>query len=144
MGFGLPAAIGAALANPGIKAVCVTGDGSIQMNIQELATLAELGADVTVILLNNGHLGLVRQQQELFYGNRVFAARFEKRADFTAIARGFSVDAERAERAEEIAPLLERAMSHQGPFLAEIMVDETANVFPMVAPGSANRNMIGG
>ena len=71
-------------------------------------------------------------------------ARFEKRADFTAIARGFGVDAERAERAEEIAPLLERAMSHQGPFLAEIMVDETANVFPMVAPGSANRNMIGG
>ena len=68
MGFGLPAAIGAALANPGRRVLCISGDGSFQMNIQELATLAELGLPVTILLLNNGHLGLVRQQQELFYG----------------------------------------------------------------------------
>ena len=144
MGFGLPAAIGAAIANPGTKAVCITGDGSLQMNIQELATLAELGADVAVILFNNGHLGLVRQQQELFFGNRVYASKFSQKADFAAIARGFGVEAHRADLPADIAPLLERAMSHKGPFLAEIMVDETANVFPMVPPGSANRNMIGG
>lgn len=144
MGFGLPAAIGAALANPGMKAVCITGDGSIQMNIQELATLAETGADVAVILLNNGHLGLVRQQQELFFGNRIYAAKFSQKVDFTAIARGFGIEAERAVSPDKIAPLLERAMKQKGPFLAEIMIDETANVFPMVPPGSANRNMIGG
>jgi acetolactate synthase-1/2/3 large subunit len=144
MGFGLPAAIGAAVANEGTKVVCITGDGSIQMNIQELATLAELDVDVAIILLNNGHLGLVRQQQEFFFGNRVFAAKFTNSIDFTAIARGFGLEAHRAQKAEEIPALLARAMTHRGPFLAEIIVDETANVFPMVPPGNANREMIGG
>ena len=76
MGFGLPAAIGAALAAPGRRVVCVSGDGSFLMNIQELATLAELDLNVAVVVMNNRHLGLVRQQQELFYGGRLSASRF--------------------------------------------------------------------
>src|SRR5512147_771006 len=76
MGFGLPAAIGAALANPGRRVTCLSGDGSILMNIQELATLAELELPVTIVVFDNGQLGLVRQQQALFYGGRESACRF--------------------------------------------------------------------
>src|SRR5262249_12403047 len=83
-----PAAIGAALAQPGRPVVCFTGDGSLLMNIQELATLAEEDLPVKVVLLDNGHLGLVRQQQELFYGRRYHASRFHAEPDFAAIARG--------------------------------------------------------
>ena len=144
MGFGLPAAIGAAVAHPEKKVICITGDGSILMNIQELATLADLGSNVTVILLNNGHLGLVRQQQELFYGNRIFASRFPRRMNFAAIARGFGIQSRRAETADEIVPVLEEALSADTPFFAEMCIDQTANVFPMVPPGSANTEMIGG
>ena len=93
MGFGLPAAIGAALAAPERTVVCFTGDGSLLMNLQELATAAEEDVNVKVILLNNGHLGLVRQQQQLFYGGRYHASRFHAEPDFAAIARGFGVAA---------------------------------------------------
>ena len=103
MGFGLPAAIGAALANPGKRTVCVTGDGSLLMNVQELATLAELRLDVSVILFDNGHLGLVRQQQELFYGKRYSASRFDRRLDFATIARGFGLEAEVVEAGSGLA-----------------------------------------
>jgi acetolactate synthase-1/2/3 large subunit len=91
MGFGLPAAIGAALAKPDRTILCVSGDGSFQMNIQELATLAELGLPVKIIILNNGHLGLVRQQQELFYERRFIASRFGKRLDFASLAGQFGI-----------------------------------------------------
>src|SRR5262249_59554662 len=91
MGFGLPAAIGAALALPDRRVVCFTGDGSLLMNVQELATLAEEELDVKIVLLNNAHLGLVRQQQELFYGGRYHASRFQAEPDFAAIARAFGI-----------------------------------------------------
>ena len=88
MGFGLPAAIGAALANPGRRVVCLHGDGSLLMNVQELATLAELGLDVTVVVFDNGGLGLVRQQQELFYGGRFSGSRFESPHRFRRHSEG--------------------------------------------------------
>ena len=93
MGFGLPTAIGAALANPGSPVVCFSGDGSLQMNIQELATAAETGANVTVILADNGGLGLVQQQQDLFYGRRIFGSDYRHHVDFIKIAEGFGVRA---------------------------------------------------
>src|SRR5262249_15453582 len=93
MGFGLPAAIGAALARPQRPVLCVTGDGSLLMNIQELAPAVEERSRVTVVLFDNAHLGLVRQQQELFYGARYLASRFEAAPDFATIARGFGVEA---------------------------------------------------
>ena len=91
MGFGLPAAIGASLAYPGRRVVCFSGDGSLLMNLQELATAAEEQVDVKVVLLNNAHLGLVRQQQELFYGRRFHGSRFEAQPDFAALARAFGI-----------------------------------------------------
>ncbi|MFN8644047.1 MAG: thiamine pyrophosphate-dependent enzyme [Candidatus Binatia bacterium] len=101
-GLGLPAAIGAALAQPHRTVVCFTGDGSLLMNVQELATAAEEGTNVKIVLLNNGHLGMVRQQQQLFYGARYHASRFHAEPDFAAIARGFGIAAHDLGAAGEI------------------------------------------
>jgi acetolactate synthase I/II/III large subunit len=144
MGFGLPAAIGAALAKPGQHVVCISGDGSIQMNLQELATLAELDIPVTVIILNNGHLGLVRQQQELFYDKKYIASRFTCKPDFSAIAREFGIRGYRICESSAIRKGLAEALSYPGPSVMDICIHETENVLPMVPPGAANPCMIGG
>ncbi|HEY2387473.1 MAG TPA: acetolactate synthase large subunit [Candidatus Binatia bacterium] len=144
MGFGLPAAIGAALALPDRPVVCFTGDGSLLMNLQELATAAEERVDVKVILLDNGHLGLVRQQQELFYGRRFHASRFHAAPDFVAIARGFGLAAHDLEGCSDPLELLGRGLATRGPCLIRVPIAPEANVYPMVPPGAANRDMIGG
>ncbi len=138
MGFGLPAAIGAALAAPGRPVVCVSGDGSILMNIQELATLAELDLPVAVLVCNNAHLGLVRQQQELFYGQRYSASRFQSSPDFAAIARGFGLRGITLDPDGDPLGQLAEALAKPGPCLIDIPIRETANVLPMVPPGAAN------
>jgi acetolactate synthase-1/2/3 large subunit len=138
MGFGLPAAIGAALANPARKILCLTGDGSLLMNVQELATLAELDLDVTVVVFDNGSLGLVRQQQELFYGARYSASRFTSRVDFAAIARGFGIRAESIHEHGDIAAAVDRSVQGRGPRLLCIRIPADMNVLPMVPPGGAN------
>jgi acetolactate synthase-1/2/3 large subunit len=144
MGFGLPAAIGAALANTGRRVVCVSGDGSLLMNIQELATLAELDLDVKVIVMNNGHLGLVRQQQELFFEGRYYASRFDSSPDFAAVAAAFGVKGIELEGADDPEELLREAFRLKGPVLVNAPVHHGRNVYPMVPPGGANREMIGG
>jgi acetolactate synthase-1/2/3 large subunit len=144
MGFGLPAAIGAALAQPGRTVVCFTGDGSLLMNVQELATAAEERVNVKVILLNNGHLGLVRQQQQLFYGGRYSASRFHVEPDFTAIARGFGVAAYDLGTAGDPQAALACALRAPGPCLVNVPIAAAENVYPMVPPGAANRDMISG
>src|SRR2546427_3823400 len=93
MGFGLPAAIGAALAYPTRTVVCFSGDGSLLMNIQELVTAVEEDVNVKIILMNNNSLGLVHQQQDLFYGGRLFSSDYQARVDFSTIARGFGMTA---------------------------------------------------
>lgn len=142
MGFGLPAAIGAALAKPETPVVCFTGDGSLLMNIQELATLAETGCNVKIVVLNNQHLGLVRQQQDLFYGGRLNASRFDVQPDFAAIARGFGLPG--IDLAEAASPVdrLGKALAEPGPMLINVPIPAAANVLPMVPPGAANRDMI--
>ncbi len=144
MGFGLPAAIGASLANPGQRVVCVSGDGSLQMNIQEMATLAELNLPVAVILFNNGHLGLVRQQQEMFYEKNYIASKFSHRLDFSAIGREFGIKGHRVNDASSLPAALSEAFRFDGPFIVDISIDERQNVLPIVPPGAANREMIGG
>ncbi|HLP00787.1 MAG TPA: biosynthetic-type acetolactate synthase large subunit [Opitutaceae bacterium] len=138
MGFGLPAAIGASLAAPGRRVVCVSGDGSILMNIQELATLAELDLPVAVLVCNNAHLGLVRQQQELFYGQRYSASRFLASPDFAAIARGFGVRGITLDPDGDPLRQLAAALDEPGPCVVDIPIRETVNVLPMVPPGAAN------
>jgi acetolactate synthase-1/2/3 large subunit len=144
MGFGLPAAIGAAMASPGRRVVCFSGDGSILMNIQELATLADLNLPVTVIIMNNGHLGLVRQQQELFYGNRTTASRFATVPDFAALARAFGLRSANLNRETDPEAALANALCGSGPCIVEMPIDHARNVYPMVPPGAANHQMIEG
>ncbi len=144
MGFGLPAAIGAALAQPARTVVCFTGDGSLLMNVQELATAVEERVNVKLILLDNGHLGLVRQQQQLFYGGRYNASRFHAEPDFAAIARAFGVDAWDLEIERDPGSALDTALRATGPALVRVPIAAAANVYPMVPPGAANRDMIDG
>jgi acetolactate synthase-1/2/3 large subunit len=144
MGFGLPAALGAALAAPERTVVCFSGDGSILMNIQELATAAEENLNVKIIVLNNNSLGLVRQQQTLFYNNRIFAADYKTQVDFPTIARGFGIAAFDLATSADPLDTLARAFAHHGPCLIHAPVDANEKVYPMVPPGAANKDMITG
>ena len=143
MGFGLPAAIGAALGNPGQTVLCVSGDGSFQMNIQELATLSELNLPVKIVIMNNGHLGLVRQQQELFYGKRYIASRFDLRLDFAAIGRQFGIRGFRVSEPGDLPRAVAAALSDPGACIIDVPIHYEENVYPIVPPGAANREMIG-
>ncbi len=143
MGFGLPAAIGAALAAPERPVVCFTGDGSLLMNLQELATAVEQRVNVKIVLLNNARLGLVRQQQQLFYGGRYHASTFRAEPDFAAIARGFGMPAWDLATGDAEATLA-RALGEPGPVLVNVPIAADENVYPMVPPGAPNRDMIAG
>ena len=143
MGFGVPAAIGAALAEPERTVVCFTGDGSILMNIQELVTAAEEGANVKIVLMNNATLGLVHQQQTLFYGERLFASQFKSTPDFVKVAQGFGIAAVDLDQAANPCAALMEAINRPGPCLIHASIDAEQKVYPMVPPGAANRDMIG-
>ncbi|WP_058910680.1 acetolactate synthase large subunit [Entomohabitans teleogrylli] len=143
MGFGLPAAIGAALAEPQRKVVCFTGDGSVMMNIQELATLAEHQLDVKIILMDNQALGLVHQQQTLFYNQNIFACTYPGAVNFTHIAAGFGIATCDLNAAADPQAALQEAISQPGPCLIHVRIDVSEKVYPMVPPGAANTEMVG-
>jgi len=144
MGFGLPTAIGAAVANPDKKVVCISGDGSILMNIQEFATLADLKPDLKVIIMNNGYLGLVRQQQEMIYNKHYIASKFDSSPDFASIAKGFGIKGVRIGKAENPIEIIRKCISEPGPCIIDVPVRPEENVVPIVPPGKANNEMIGG
>jgi acetolactate synthase-1/2/3 large subunit len=140
MGFGLPAAIGAAFAMPHRRVVCFTGDGSLMMNLQELATLAELGADVTIVVLNNGGLGMVRQQQVLFYNNHLSASQSSQRMNFKAIAAAFGIRSASLKMNDPLA--LKEALQGHGPMLIDVDTRDEHMVWPMVKPGNSIDSMM--
>ena len=144
MGFGLPAAIGAALAEPERTVVCFSGDGSILMNIQEFASAAEEEVNVKVVLMNNSSLGLVFQQQTMFYGERIFSSKFKGVPDFIKVAEGFGWQTLDLDQAADPRAALGKALSTRGPMLIHASIDMNEQVLPMVAPGAANKDMIGG
>jgi len=144
MGFGMPAAMGAAMAEPERTVVCFSGDGSLMMNIQELATLAEEGLNVKIVLMNNNSLGLVYQQQNLFYGKRVFASKYRGAPDFVRIAEGFGIKALDLDGESDPRAALALALTTPGPCLIHASIDREQFVYPMVPPGAANTEMIGG
>jgi acetolactate synthase-1/2/3 large subunit len=143
MGFGLPAAIGAALAAPEATVICFSGDGSLLMNIQELVTAVEENVNIKIILMNNNSLGLVHQQQELFYGQRVFASDFRQQVDFVTIAKGFGMTAYDLSDSKDPVGMLAQAITTDGPCLIHAPIDVNEKVYPMVPPGAANKDMIG-
>jgi len=143
MGFGLPAAVGAALANPDRKVICFSGDGSLMMNIQEMATAAENQLDVKIILMNNQALGLVHQQQSLFYTQGVFAATYPGTINFMQIAAGFGLHTCDLNAEADPHAALQAAISRPGPALIHVRMDPEQKVYPMVPPGAANTEMVG-
>lgn len=142
MGFGLPAAIGAALTQPEATVVCISGDGSFLMNNQELITAAETGANVKIVLMNNQSLGMVQQQQNMFYGQRRIASRFQMNPDFPAMARAMGIRAIDLEGSDNIEADLAQAFAMNGPCLIHAPICSQQQVLPIVPPGQSNRNMI--
>jgi acetolactate synthase-1/2/3 large subunit len=142
MGYGFPAAIGAHFARPGETVVDVAGDGSFQMNIQELATVAHNNIPVKVVILNNIYLGMVRQWQELFYERR-YAYTELSPVDFVKVANAYGVEGMRVEEKADVRGALETALSHDGPFVLDFRIEREENVFPMVPAGAAINEMIG-
>ncbi|HPD51909.1 MAG TPA: biosynthetic-type acetolactate synthase large subunit [Methanoculleus sp.] len=142
MGYGFPAAIGAHFARPGETVVDVAGDGSFQMNIQELATVAHNNIPVKVVILNNMYLGMVRQWQELFYDRR-YAYTELSPVDFVKVANAYGVEGIRVEEKADVRGALETALSHDGPFVLDFRIEREENVFPMVPAGAAINEMIG-
>lgn len=144
MGFGMPAAIGAAMAAPDKPVICFSGDGSIMMNIQDLATAKEHNVNIKIVLTNNNALGLVRQQQDLFYGKRYYASDYQAQVDFVKIAEGFGISTYDMADGGNPAELLADALAEPGPALIHVPISPDEPVYPMVPPGAANKEMIGG
>ena len=143
MGFGLPAALGAQVAEPGATVVCVSGDGSLLMNLQELATAVEEELPVKVVLLDNASLGMVRQQQDLFWGGRRAASALGGALDWELVARGFGVAARSVGQPDELGDALAETLAEPGPALLRVGIAREADCLPMFVPGGPAREMIG-
>jgi len=141
MGFGFPAAIGVKCAFPDKHVVDIAGDGSIQMNIQELATAAQYKINVKIVLLNNGYLGMVRQWQELFYEKRYSFTDMTYAPDFVKLAEAFGVVGLRATKPEDVEPVLKEGLAIDKPVLMDFRVSREECVYPMVHPGDSISNM---
>jgi len=144
MGYGFPAAIGARFAAPEHRVLCITGDGSFQMNIQELATVVNNNLDLTIALINNRSLGMVRQWQEFFYEKRYSHTLLAESPDFVKVAEAYGVKALRAVTEEEATRAIEEAYQLKGPVLIDFVVNPGENVYPMVAPNHPINQIITG
>ena len=149
MGFGLPAAIGAQLGDPERLTVVISGDGSIQMNIQELATVRQEGLPIKIVVMNNGYLGMVRQWQELFWNERYSQVDMQTHGgeeafpDFVKLADAYGIRGARLTNPDTLEEDLRAAFEAEGPAFIDVQVAREENVYPMIAPGEAARNMVG-
>jgi acetolactate synthase-1/2/3 large subunit len=142
MGFGLPAAIGAQMACPDKLVVDIAGDGSIQMNIQEMATAVQSGLPVKVVILNNAYLGMVRQWQELFYEKRYACTGMDCAPDFVKLAEAYGAMGLRATKPDEVEAVLKKGLSEPGPVIMDFKVDREESVYPMVPAGAPITEML--
>ncbi|MEA2180034.1 MAG: acetolactate synthase large subunit, partial [Solirubrobacteraceae bacterium] len=143
MGFGLPAAMGAKVGMPDETVICISGDGSIQMNTQELATCAENGIDVKVFILNNGYLGMVRQWQELFWDGRYSQVDMGQYPDFVKLAEAYGCTGLRFTDKTSLVEDIRAAIATPGPVVVDVRVTREENTDPMISPGAAARDMVG-
>jgi acetolactate synthase I/II/III large subunit len=143
MGFGLPAAMGAKVGCPDQQVVCIAGDGSVQMNSQELATCAQNGIAVKVFIMNNGYLGMVRQWQELFWDRRYSQVDMGSYPDFVKLADAYGATGIRLDDKSTLVDDMKEALATDGPVVVDVRVTAEENVYPMIAPGQAARDMVG-
>ena len=142
MGFGLPAAIGAQIAHPDKVIVDIAGDGSIQMNIQEMATAVQYNLPVKIVILNNGYLGMVRQWQELFYDRCYACTEMDHTPDFVKLAEAYGAVGLRATRPGEVGPVLEEGLAQRKPVIMDFSVEREEGVYPMVPAGAPITEML--
>jgi acetolactate synthase-1/2/3 large subunit len=143
MGYGLPAAIGAKIGCPDKTVICISGDGSFQMNLQELATAINNHLTIMIIIMNNNYLGMVRQWQELFYNKRYSSTALTGNPDFVKVVEAYGGTGIRVNKKQELYPALEKALSLNKFVLIDCIIPGEENVFPMVSPGSPIDQMIG-
>ncbi|NLB18906.1 MAG: biosynthetic-type acetolactate synthase large subunit [Syntrophomonadaceae bacterium] len=144
MGFGLPAAVGAQVACPDATVIDIAGDGSIQMNIQEMCTAVEQKLPIIICIMNNQYLGMVRQWQELFYGHRYSFVDMEHQPDFVKLAEAYGAVGMRVTKPSEVEPALRKALEIKDrPIMIDFRVEREANVYPMVPPGGSLNSMLG-
>jgi acetolactate synthase-1/2/3 large subunit len=144
MGFGMPAAMGVKVAVPNQEVICISGDASFQMNLQELGTLAQYGINVKTIIINNGWQGMVRQWQQAFYGERYSSSNMEVgMPDFELLAKAYGIKGIVIRDRSELKDKIAETIAYQGPVLVDARVNKDENCYPMVAPGKSNAQMIG-
>ena len=142
MGFGVPAGIGAQLACPDRTVITISGDGSIMMNIQELATLNRYQIPLKIVLIDNGVLGMVRQWQEVFFDGNYSEVELYDNPDFAKVARAFNIEAFTLEKGSEVDAAIDRLLSAKGPILMHVKISPKENVWPLVPPGRSNADMM--
>ncbi|KJR46817.1 Acetolactate synthase large subunit [Desulfosporosinus sp. I2] len=142
MGYGLPAAVGAQFARPEDRVILITGDGSLQMSIQELGTVAQNKLPIKIILLNNGVLGMVRQWQKMFYAERYSQIQLQGNPDFVKVAEAYGIHGIHVNSVEEVRSAIEEAFNHPGPVLVDIKISMDEDVLPLVPPGKDITEMI--
>ena len=143
MGFGLPAAMGAQVGCPDQVVCCLAGDGSVQMNIQELATCAEYGIPIKVFVMNNGYLGMVRQWQELFWDKRYSHVDMGQWPDFVKLAEAYGATGMRLDDKTTLVDGMKEALANEGPVVVDVRVTREENCYPMIPAGQPARNMVG-
>ena len=141
MGFGLPASVGVKVGRPDDTVWLIDGDGSFQMTIQELATIAQERLAIKIAIMNNGYLGMVRQWQELFHGRRYVATPLSG-PDFAKVAEAYGIPGLRITRKIDVVPAIEQAMAEQGSFLIDFTIEPEENVYPMVPSGASLAEML--
>lgn len=141
MGYGLPASVGVQIANPGKTVIMIAGDGSFQMNVQELATISNNKLPIKMIILNNGTLGMVRQWQELFFDERYSATMLEN-PDFVKLGEAYGIKSMRISKLNEVEVSIKQMLNHNGPVLLEVAIPLEENVFPMVPEGASIKEML--
>lgn len=142
MGFGTPAAIGAQMGCPNHMVICISGDGSFMMNIQELATIRRKKLPIKIVLLDNKRLGMVRQWQELFFNKRYSETTLSDNPDFLVLAKAFDISGLYITHASQVSEAVHKLLTYKGPFLLHVLINEYENVWPLVAPGSSNSVML--
>ncbi|QTF06698.1 acetolactate synthase 2 catalytic subunit [Brenneria izadpanahii] len=142
MGFGVPAAVGAQVARPDDMVICISGDGSFMMNIQELGTIKRKRLPLKIVLLDNQRLGMVRQWQQLFFDERYSETNLSDNPDFLTLASAFDIPGQRISRKDQIDDALDALFNSDGPYLLHVSIDEYENVWPLVPPGAGNETML--
>ena len=142
MGFGLPAAVGAQVARPDDTVICISGDGSFMMNVQELGTVKRKQLPLKIVLLDNQRLGMVRQWQQLFFQERYSETTLTDNPDFLMLARAFGIPGQHITRKDQVEAALDAMFASEGPYLLHVSIDELENVWPLVPPGASNAQML--